>query len=42
MGMMLLPRLREIRKNRARAVSITVASSVRPFSVIHTTESRVL
>ena len=40
--MMLLPRLREIRKKRAREVSITTASSVRPFSVIQMTLSRVL
>ena len=38
----MLPLLREIRKNRASAVSMTTASCVRPFSVIHTTLSSVL
>ena len=42
MGMMLLPLLSEMRKNRASAVSMTTASCVRPFSVIQTTLSSVL
>ena len=40
--MILLPRLREMRNSRAREVTIWMASSYRPASVIQITESRVL